>query len=73
MPRGEKRPAAGVDNTHRKTWDKSEYEEKAAAREEKVCPRIVLATLWGPECTCTCAILKQALVLFVLIDQKVDP
>jgi hypothetical protein len=28
--------AAGVDNTHRKTWDKSEYEDKAKEREVKV-------------------------------------
>mmetsp|Transcript_7100 Transcript_7100/g.20808 ORF Transcript_7100/g.20808 Transcript_7100/m.20808 type:complete len:231 (+) Transcript_7100:308-1000(+) len=27
--------AAGVDNTHRRTWDVDEYEERAAAREEK--------------------------------------
>ena len=34
MPK-EKRAIAGVDNTHRKTWDKAEFEAKAAAREEK--------------------------------------
>lgn len=28
--------AAGVDNTFRRTWDTSEYEEKAAEREAKV-------------------------------------
>lgn len=26
---------SGVDNTHRKTWNKDEYEEKAAIRESK--------------------------------------
>lgn len=30
--------AAGVDNTFRRTWDADEYEDKAAAREEKVPP-----------------------------------
>ena len=45
MAKGEKRLAAGVDNTHRKTWDKSEFEEKAAAREEKVAANsLVLGT-----------------------------
>ena len=28
--------APGVDNTHRKTWNKDEYEDKAAQREIKV-------------------------------------
>ena len=42
MGKGEKRPAAGVDNTHRRTWDKAEYEEQAAAREEKVCLHLVI-------------------------------
>lgn len=32
--------AAGVDNTHRRTWDVDEYEERAAAREEKVVPSL---------------------------------
>lgn len=30
------KPAAGVDNTHRKTWDKSEFHEKAKEREKMV-------------------------------------
>jgi len=29
--------ASGVDNTHRKTWNKEEFEEQAEKREEKVC------------------------------------
>ncbi len=28
--------ASGVDNTHRRTWDKEEYAEQAEKREEKV-------------------------------------
>jgi hypothetical protein len=28
--------AAGVDNTYRRTWDKSEFEDKAKERESKV-------------------------------------
>jgi hypothetical protein len=28
--------ASGVDNTHRKTWNKDDYEEQAEKREEKV-------------------------------------
>lgn len=29
--------ATGVDNTHRKIWDRSEYHEKAQERDREVC------------------------------------
>jgi hypothetical protein len=34
---GKKHGASGVDNTHRKTWDREEFHEKAKEREIKVC------------------------------------
>ena len=34
--KGGQEVAAGVDNTHRKTWNKDEYAAKAAERERKV-------------------------------------
>ena len=43
--------AAGVDNTHRKTWDKTDYEDKAKERQVKVgrrhSPRTCSHTLAG--------------------------
>ena len=32
-----KKGVAGVDNTFRRTWDASEFEDKAKQREKRVC------------------------------------
>jgi hypothetical protein len=43
----EGKSASGVDNTFRRTWDKDEYEDKAAVR-EKVSNGVVSVVAWQP-------------------------
>jgi hypothetical protein len=45
--RSDRRKAAAVDNTFRRTWDKDEFEEKAADREKAGCCSLQEAPLYG--------------------------
>jgi hypothetical protein len=45
--RKDRRKAAAVDNTFRRTWDKDEFEEKAADREKAGCCSPQEAPLYG--------------------------